>query len=59
MRYESLFDGTLGDWKTMLVSFKLKEGAKPYHGQAVLVPKVHREVLIKEIKTLCRLGVLE
>jgi hypothetical protein len=25
-KYESLFDGTLGDWKTKPVSFKLKEG---------------------------------
>ncbi len=31
---ESLFDGTLGDWKTNPVSFQLKEGASPYHGQA-------------------------
>jgi hypothetical protein len=59
MRYESLFDGTLGDWNTMPVSFKLKEGAKPYHGRAFPVPKVLREVLIKEIERLCRLGVLE
>jgi hypothetical protein len=25
-KYESLFDGTSGDWKTKLVSFQLKEG---------------------------------
>jgi hypothetical protein len=31
-KYESLFDGTLGDWKTKLVSFQLKEGMSPYHG---------------------------
>jgi hypothetical protein len=31
-KYELLFDGTLGDWKTKPVSFKLKEGASPYHG---------------------------
>ncbi len=31
-KYESLFDGTLGDWKTKLVSFQLKAGASPYHG---------------------------
>jgi hypothetical protein len=33
-KYESLFDGTLGDWKTKPVSFQLKEGASLYHGQA-------------------------
>jgi hypothetical protein len=31
-KYESLFDGTLGDWKTKPVSFQLKEGVSPYHG---------------------------
>jgi hypothetical protein len=31
-KYELLFDGTLGDWKTKLVSFQLKEGVSPYHG---------------------------
>ncbi len=30
-RYESLFNGTLGDWKTKLVSFQLKEGVSLYH----------------------------
>jgi hypothetical protein len=27
VKFESLFDGTLGDWKTKPVSFQLKEGA--------------------------------
>jgi len=31
--YESLFDGTLGDWKRPLISVELKDGAKPYHGR--------------------------
>jgi hypothetical protein len=31
-KYESLFDGTLGDWKTKPISFQLKEGVSPYHG---------------------------
>jgi hypothetical protein len=31
-KYESLFDGTLGDWKTKPVSFQSKEGVLPYHG---------------------------
>jgi hypothetical protein len=31
-KYKSLFVGTLGDWKTKLVSFQLKEGVSPYHG---------------------------
>ena len=59
IKYESLFDGTLGDWKTKPVSFQLKEGSKPYHGRAFPVPKIHKEVLIREIERLCKLGVLE
>jgi hypothetical protein len=29
LKFESLFDGTLGDWKLPPVSFELKEGMKP------------------------------
>jgi hypothetical protein len=58
-KYESLFDGTLGDWKTKPVSFQLKEGVSPYHGQAFPVPKVHKETIKKEVERLCQLGVLE
>jgi hypothetical protein len=58
-KYETLFDGTLGDWKTKPVSFQLKEGVSPYHGQAFQVPKVCKETIIKEVERLCQLGVLE
>ncbi len=54
-----LFDGTLGDWKTKPVSFQLKEGVSPYHGQAFPVPKVCKKNIIKEVERLCHLGVLE
>jgi hypothetical protein len=59
MKYELLFDGTLGDWRTKLVSFHLKECALPSHGQAFSVPKIHKDNLIKEVERLCKLGVLE
>jgi hypothetical protein len=58
-KYESLFDGTLGDWKTKPVSFQIKKGVSPYHGQAFPVPKIHKDTLIKEVKKLVKLGVLE
>jgi hypothetical protein len=32
-KYELLFDGTLGDWKTKPVLFQLREGVSPYHGE--------------------------
>jgi hypothetical protein len=57
MKYESLFDSTLGDWKTKPVSFQLKEGASPHHSQAFPVPKIHKETLIKEVNRLVNLGV--
>ncbi len=54
-----LFDGTLGDWKTKPVSFQLKEGVSPYHGLAFPVPKIHKDIIMKEGERLCKLGVLE
>ncbi len=57
--FEDLFDGTLGDWDTETVSFELKEGAKPYHGRAFPIPKVHNETIMTEIKRLTEIGVLE
>ncbi len=59
VKFKTLFDGTLGDWKTKLVSFQLKEGASPYHGRAFPVPKIQKDVLIKEVERPCKLGVLE
>ena len=59
MEFEDLFDGTLGDWDTEHVSFEIKEGAKPYHGRAFPIPKAHKETILKEIKIIIELGVLE
>jgi hypothetical protein len=59
IKYELLFDSTLGNWRTKLVSFQLKEGASTYQGQAFPVPKIHKDTLIKEVERLCKLGVLE
>ncbi len=58
-KYESLFDSSLGDWKTKPVSFQLKEGVSPYHGRAFPVPKVQKETIVKEVERPCQLGVLE
>jgi hypothetical protein len=58
-KYETLFYGTLGDWKTKPVSFQLREGVSPYHGRAFPVPKIHKDTIIKEVERLCKLGVLE
>ncbi len=59
LKFESLFDGTLGDWNLPPVSFELKEGMKPHHGRSYPIPRKHKAVLMKEIKRLCSIGVLE
>ena len=56
LKFEDLFDGTLGDWKLPPVTFQLKEGATPYHGRAYPVPQIHKAVLMKEINRLCEIG---
>ncbi len=59
LKFESLFDGTLGDWKLPPVSFELKEAMKPYHDRPYPIPHKHKAVLMKEINRLCNIGVLE
>ena len=58
-KYEVIFDGTLGKWDTDPVDYEIKEGAKPHSQRFYPVPHIHKETLKKEIKRLCKLGVLE
>jgi hypothetical protein len=58
LKFESLFNGTLGDWNLPPVSFELKEGMKPFHGRPYPIPNKHKAILMKEIKQLCNIGVL-
>ena len=48
--FAELFDGTLGDWDCNAVSLQLKEGARPYHGRPLQIPKKHVETLKKDSK---------
>jgi hypothetical protein len=59
LKFELLFNGTLGDWKLPPVSFELKESMKPYHGRPYPIPHKHKAVLMKEIKQLWDIGLLE
>jgi hypothetical protein len=59
LKFKPLLNGTLGDWKLPPVSFELKEGMKPYHGRPYPIAHKHKAVLMKEIKQLCNIGVLE
>ncbi len=58
LKFESRFDGMLGDWNLPHVSFELKEGMKPYHSRPYPIPHKHKAVLMKEIKQLCNIAVL-
>ncbi len=58
LKFESLFDGTLGDWNLPPVSFELKEGMKPYYGGTYPILHKHKAVLMKENTRLCDIGVL-
>ncbi len=52
LKFESLFDGTLGDWNLLPVSFEMKEGMKPYHGRQYPIQHKHKTVLMKEIEQI-------
>jgi hypothetical protein len=41
LKYEPLFDGSLGDWKTDPVDLQLKSGEMPFHLSPFPVPKIH------------------
>ncbi len=57
MKYELLFDSTLDDWRTKLVSFLLREGVSPHCGHAFPVSKILEDTIIKDVERLCKLGV--
>jgi hypothetical protein len=59
LKFEELFDGRLGDWKLLPVSFELKKGAKSYHGRPYPIPKIHKATLMKKINCLLSIGVLK
>jgi hypothetical protein len=57
-KYESLFDNTLGDWKTKPVSFQLKEGNNiPW--SSFPSAKNTQDTLLTKLERLCKLGVLK
>ena len=58
-KFKEFFDGTIGTWKTYLVEFELKENVTPIWSQPYPVPKVHEEILKKEVWHLVLLGVFE
>jgi hypothetical protein len=59
LKSELLFDGTSGDWNLQPVYIELKEDLKPYHGRPYPIPHKNKAILMKEIKQLRNIGVLE
>jgi transposase InsO family protein len=58
-KFENLFDGTLGTWKTDPIELELKDpNVKPYHARPYPVPHSQEKRLKDEIKRLCEYGVL-
>ena len=59
IKYQTLFDGTLGRWRGAPYDIELVEGAKPYHARAYPVPKAYERTLRDEVERLCQVGVLK
>ena len=58
-KFEDLFDGSLGTWKTEPIELELKDPkVKPYHAKPYPVPYSQEKRLKEEIKRLCEYGVL-
>ena len=58
-RFEHVFDGTLGTWKTDPVDLELKESSgKPYHAKPYPVPHSQEKQLQEEVDRLCKQGIM-
>jgi hypothetical protein len=59
LKYEPLFDGSLGQWVGDEYDIELKPDAKPYHARAFPIPRIHERTLRTEVERLCEIGVLK
>ncbi len=57
-QFTTLFDGTLGTWRTDPIDLELKPDAKPYYAKPWPVPHVHLATLKDEVERLVDIGVL-
>ena len=48
-KYESIFDGSLGKWKTEPVDFDLVDGAVPHSQQHYPIPWLYQETFKREL----------
>jgi hypothetical protein len=59
LKYEDLFDGTLGTWNGPEVEIKLRKDAIPHFPRPFPVPQIHERALKTEIDRLVNLGVFK
>jgi hypothetical protein len=58
-KFEHLFDGTLGTWKTEPIDLELKDpNIKPYHAKPYPVPFSQEKKLRAEIERMCQNGIV-
>ena len=57
-KFESLFDGTLGEWRGKPYHIRLREGVTPYHAKAYPVPRINLTTMRNEVERLVKIGVL-
>jgi hypothetical protein len=58
-KFEHLFDGTVGTWKTDPVELYLKDpNSKPYHAKPYPVPHSQEQKLKDEVERFCKQGIL-
>eukprot|EP00957_Ditylum_brightwellii_P031417 2381942-Ditylum_brightwellii.AAC.1 len=58
MKFETLFNGTLGTWKNTKNVIELKLGVTPYHGRPYSIPQAYKQQLQVEVEQLVQIGVL-
>jgi hypothetical protein len=59
-KYADQFNGMLGTWPNVKISLELLPGAEPYHcGKPIRIPRIHLQILEKEIARLIEIGVIE
>ena len=59
IKYQKIFDGFLGAWRTDDVNVEIKDRAKPHSQRYYPVPHLYKETFKKELDRLEKLGVLE
>eukprot|EP00957_Ditylum_brightwellii_P036772 2785172-Ditylum_brightwellii.AAC.1 len=57
-KFETLFDRTLGTWKSTKYNIELQEGAQPYHRRAYSRSKANEQSFRLEVEQLEKIRVL-